>query len=478
MDRLLILSSGLPLIFDINEAEYAHYRVLVQYWDKDLLSIVFEDRSTFLKEARTIGNQPHGSLAYSAFLLLVVSKLFSLPMATWVLKCLSLTHSTLAILGWLLLLIKERISSFGICTFLILSICSAVVPLKISMLYWGTHDISIALLPWLILGFRGIDTASSIKIFSLGILAAVCSTIQLSLLPIVILCLIYGCYHFVLERNWTRGLILLSTFFVCWQLILTSTTLDAMNLPNPMLIGKDISFSFTEISYQPGLYWNNSDGILVTVVFLIGLSWGFVAAKKPFEYLMLCVALGGGITMYLLSNTITVLNQPPIGSMPRYQALYYSPVLVALVLIMRRSKVIVALVIGLSIWAASNHYFWFNPKRMEVWKEYDGVALYFWERQESIPLGKGILHAEKSHDFLLGYSLLQKLHSNSYWQFWWPIQFQDVPIQQKMTEHVQDNRYNLVIPEDFQNGTMAAFNLWLPSAQVKKKQEILRQIEF
>jgi len=251
-----------------------------------------------------------------------------------------------------------------------------------------------------------------------------------------------------------------------------------MNLPNPLLIGKDISLSLTALSFQPGLYWNSNDAQAITIVFLIGLSYGFLSAKTPFERLVLLIALGGGIGTILLSNTLTVLNQPPIGAMPRYQALYYSPTVAAFVLVMRHSKIIGTIVVTLSIWAASNHLFWFNPNRMELWRDYDGVALYFWERQEVIPQGKGILHAEKNQDFILGYSLLQKVHSRAYWQFWWPIQFDDIPIQQKLTEHVQEHRHTVQDKDAFYQGTMTAFNLWLPAEQSEKREGILRQIEF
>ena len=52
VDRLSILGCGIPILFDINEAEYGHYRVVQLYWDLSLEQLVSTSRDAFLMDAR------------------------------------------------------------------------------------------------------------------------------------------------------------------------------------------------------------------------------------------------------------------------------------------------------------------------------------------------------------------------------------------------------------------------------------------
>ena len=117
---------------------------------------------------------------------------------------------------------------------------------------------------------------------------------------------------------------------------------------------------------------------------------------------------------------------------------------------------------------------WYNTTSLTTWKEYDGVALYFVQRDEEVPQNKGIRFAEKPIDYIQGYSLLQKLQYRSYWKFWYPSQYMQLPIKETLTAHIQEST---IRNDDFINGSLQALDVWIPKSESKRREFILQQIE-
>ena len=195
------------------------------------------------------------------------------------------------------------------------------------------------------------------------------------------------------------------------------------------------------------------------------IAWGLWCSKSSHERLYLLLPVIGLLCVVVLGQTLIVFEQQPIGVLPRYQALYYTPTIAALSLLATRSRSISVFLLLLSAWAILHHHFWFSPETSSQHRGYDGVALYYFGNGEEVPPNRGIAFAEESEDFLRGYSVVQRLQYRSYWHFWWPAQQPRLPISQVVTAHRFFHLSQIEDSNDFSRGVQSAVRLWTSKGQ-------------
>ena len=169
VDRLLVLTSAGHLMFDANQAEYGYLSAIIPWIPVHLWDIVRDPglRGRFLHDCVGGGNQVHGTLGLAGLATLWGAQLSGGPLSTVLLRGLALLQSSLALLLWCWGLGRATRSPRVVLGFATLWALAPVVPLKISLLWWGTHDTVVLvasgwvalLLPWLARPGAGVGVA-------------------------------------------------------------------------------------------------------------------------------------------------------------------------------------------------------------------------------------------------------------------------------------------------------------------------------
>lgn len=163
--RLMVVASAGHLLFDANIAEYGYLRAIAPWIDVPLLDILRTPhlRSDFLHGCQRVGNQIHGSLGVAGLSTLVVVKLTGMPLSTTLIRGLGVVQSMLSLMLWCRALGTSTRSARVVFAFCLLWALAPLTFLKISMLWWGTHDTvtllasawAALLLPWMARPVRG-----------------------------------------------------------------------------------------------------------------------------------------------------------------------------------------------------------------------------------------------------------------------------------------------------------------------------------
>ena len=251
-DRWSILSSSVHLLYDLNDAEYGFFRVGFQYENTPLSQILFdpETRFGFLKACRTVGHQVQGTLAIAGMELLVAMKLFGAMYSTLTLKTLALFNSTVALICWCWALRRGLRSLWVPVAFALLFTFSGPIFTKLSMLFWGTHELVVLLhggllcltATWIARPVNPLR--SSMRLFGIGILAALLTLCNYSLLMPGLFTMGWlaaagGLHWSQRHRSWTGlgwipvlFLVGLGGFFLTQSVVLRSMVLSGLDYPD------------------------------------------------------------------------------------------------------------------------------------------------------------------------------------------------------------------------------------------------------
>ena len=270
--RVPVIASSSHLIFPHDRAEYGHVFVAARFLHEPWYALVFDARSRteFLEQCRAIGDRTHGTLAMATFWLRAVVSITGLDLSTGTLKLLALANSTLALLLWCVALIRAVPGRQGISVLAgfaaLFTLCPNVL-LKISTVFWGTHDYVIlihALLMALFLPMalgRVRPRRSLAVAVGLGAVTAAAALANVFLLLPMSFLLLWTIGSIAVERGRTAGrrIVLRSllamavaaagTALVVVQLAFTSGILDGIGYPSSLLAGGE-SFLFNQV--RPG----------------------------------------------------------------------------------------------------------------------------------------------------------------------------------------------------------------------------------
>ena len=165
VDRLLVLGSVGHLMFDVNQAEHGYLAAVIPWIPVHMGDILSDPglRGRFFHDCVMVGNQVHGTLGMAGLATLWGAQVSGGPLSTGLLRSLALLQSSLALILWCWGLGRATRSPRVLLGFCALWALAPVVPLKLSLLWWGTHDtvtlVSSAwvalLLPWLARPGRG-----------------------------------------------------------------------------------------------------------------------------------------------------------------------------------------------------------------------------------------------------------------------------------------------------------------------------------
>ena len=486
-NRWLIVQTNVHLLFDNNPAELGFFRLANQTgWIGFGELLDAETRFQFCKESRSVGDQQHGTLGLAA-LLLGWSILFGgLEASTLTLKKLSIGISAVGLLGWCVLLVclchkSQRTKVLII--FAVLYIFSPPVFLKLSMLYWGTHDLVIVGCAFLFVLYlpRKISLDSNVSVMKEACLFGMIGGCFLILnyaflMPLTALLIWNSCTRLPsvateLEKYIRMMLFLGSTilvFLMTVTLIFHTGWFECMEFPHAInweyflgLSGKDGTAFFTRTSndiwdishwkqvwFQGFLFWDvawifwddvtpfsrdyHLGGWIEIVIFsiVIWVLWENVKMNQKtksnsaavfFTLYILIAWLGIGV----LQINYTITDEPTEISARYYTHLY--PVSFAVIAIWGASgrwhmRMLFLLVLLIPAIKTNNqHIDWSNP---EAYRRYDGIRLYFFKRDEQAPYNAPMSWA--SNNFIRGYSLIEEYQSTSYWTYWHPKDLKDM----------------------------------------------------
>jgi len=158
-DRWLMLTSIGHLMFDVNQAEYGFLAAVIPWIPFHLWDIITDPglRARFFHDCVMVGNQVHGTLGMAGLATLWGAQLSGGPLSTSLIRGMAVLQSSLALLLWCWGLGRSTRSPRVVLGFSVLWALAPTVPLKISLLWWGTHDtVTLVvsawvalLLPWL-----------------------------------------------------------------------------------------------------------------------------------------------------------------------------------------------------------------------------------------------------------------------------------------------------------------------------------------
>ncbi|MEC8422134.1 MAG: hypothetical protein VX000_00080, partial [Myxococcota bacterium] len=159
LDRWLVLTSAGHLMFDVNQAEYGYLAAVIPWIPVHMWEVLTNPgvRASFFRDCVMVGNQVHGTLGVAGLATLWGAQLSDGPLSTGLIRGLALLQSSLALLLWCWGLGRATRSWRVVLGFCLLWAVAPTVPLKISLLWWGTHDTvtlvasgwMALLLPWL-----------------------------------------------------------------------------------------------------------------------------------------------------------------------------------------------------------------------------------------------------------------------------------------------------------------------------------------
>ena len=141
-DRWLMLTSIGHLMFDVNQAEYGFLAAVIPWIPFHLWDIITDPglRGRFFHDCVMVGNQVHGTLGMAGLATLWGAQLSGGPLSTGLIRGMALLQSSLALLLWCWGLGRSTRSPRVVLGFSLLWALAPTVPLKISLLWWGTHD--------------------------------------------------------------------------------------------------------------------------------------------------------------------------------------------------------------------------------------------------------------------------------------------------------------------------------------------------
>jgi hypothetical protein len=247
----MVLRGSVHLLFDLNDAEYGFFRVAQQFESTALWQVLTDTgtRMQFLHECKTVGNQVHGTLGLAGLELLVAMKLFGADYSTMTLKTLALFNSSLALIFWMVALGRGLRSLWVPVAFAALFTLSGPIFTKLTLLFWGTHELVFmlhGLMICLLAGWISQPTGapgSLARLFAVGVLAALLTLCNYSLLmpglfAIGWLSMAGGVHSWRRTRSPAHLLLIpllggvaLAGFFLTQSVVLSSMVLEGLGYP-------------------------------------------------------------------------------------------------------------------------------------------------------------------------------------------------------------------------------------------------------
>lgn len=517
--RLLVLDGSLPLMFDANEAEYGFYRAVLPYVDTSLDKILWHPhtRGEFLNACRTVGNQMHGSLGVAGVVLLwVLQTQKSWLASTWLLKGLAIFYSGLGLTGWLIglwrALPKKHINATLI-SFALLYTFAPPVFVKISLLHWGTHDLSnmamglmmAVCLPWIT---KPADNWNGpIRAVILGVIIGTAPLFNYALVLPIALFIGGWMIERLLFSNWSgRGrtlLIIAGAVMIGIGLmtqILQSGYLFGMGFPKqiptesflylagkngqPFLSEATTGFSLAALTepeawsdgmqWLPGpawgTNWSTSEQILKGAMLSFGAALWFYRlwrGKEASQALRLAGQFGifwvlGWCAITLLCLGYSIDGGAPMGVAPRYYTLLYpigfACLSCSLGVLKKGGLLLISglLLIGLQ---DTTRYVDFGASA----KGYDASILYFTDRSEPLPKADRVDLTAKSDSWIFGYGIINRLQYKQYWTYHTASEKYTLPVKALVTQHRQASRNRVENTDEFEDGMRTALQFLYPS---------------
>ena len=156
--RLLVVTSTGHLLFHLDSAEYGILRGIRLYLDGSTLDVLLDANTRLrfgLSTTLVADTGLHGTLVLAGLLLHFVVTTFDAPIATHTLRVLAVCVSTTALVVWLRVLWRAFPKSSVPVYYALLVLAAPPMLWKLSVLFWGTHELVLFLHALMLLAFAG-----------------------------------------------------------------------------------------------------------------------------------------------------------------------------------------------------------------------------------------------------------------------------------------------------------------------------------
>lgn len=520
LNRWAILDANLHLLFDLNQAEYGFFSAIQPWLDTPVLELVSDPRSRarFFHDCRGVGNQVHGTLGLAGLALLALVQWFGAPLSTMTLKGMALAQSSAALTFWLVAFARSGVGLRVGLAFAGLFVLAPVVPLKLGMLYWGTHDTILMLaalwssvvLPWIARPRPGLAR--------LGVAGAVggllCLCNYALLMPVL-----GGLGWLVLESGraarrrqglWVLagGLVAMGCMWLSVQQVLGTGWLDGLGYPRGLrtdhfllLSGKqgqpflhrtaalwDQWATWRDVVWPQAMRWapgaeygryaqdaEQAVRVGLVVAGLVALGRWLVWPKSLAPRHRLAAFLGtylmaAWVGTGVLSLDFGLARGVVTGIQPRYYAHLYPVAFgVLAVWVAGRGALIRGAVLGWVLWLG----LWENQRLQDgvdkdVIARYDGARAFFVGETRRVPDVSRMPLADQSDAFIAGLSVIESLQHSRYWQWHRARDLAGAQIiLQRFRHHLSAQRGGVPDDPEFWQGVGYALRVALPPSRAR-----------
>jgi hypothetical protein len=505
LERLGIALSSGHLMFHLDAGEYTPLKAVGPYLGRSTLAL-FLDPTARIDFFVACTAPPHGpsitpTLVLAGTIVHFAVEHLGAPLGTITVRMLSLGISTVALLSWLLLLLRCGLGPSLARRFGLLFLLAPPIFLKLNLIYWGSHELVVlffalfllALLPWLaeaasprlaIVQVLVVGTVSAALSVFHGILIVPCVFVGMWLALRAVLSL-------VRDRSVGAGLglgVLLAvlgtgSFLGGWWALVQLPTLAAIGLEPSFLSNNDFSTIaggsvaagstllagmlpgdrfISSVFIQEGPLWV---GLACAVALLVEAALRRRRGQigSPVDHPLTLF-----LATYMLFAWVVIGAVPEEFSETRYLVTLY-PVTFALVAawsLGAGGKLRLALPVLLLLIQVPTHLALLAPGQLDAGLRYDGTKMFyaFHDEHEEVPPWEHTRLGGADRSFTLGMRILTSYQwNNSYWEWHTPAQARELAHEEILAEYLSESvDLEQVDSQAFFNGLGYAYRILLP----------------
>lgn len=526
----MLAGSG-HLLFDLNPAEQGFIRVLTPWLDQPLADILADPprRARFLRDSQAVGNQVHGTLALSAAALHQAARAGA-PLGTLTLRRLALAGSTLALGLWLVALGRGATPG-GARTraWLVMGALWGVAPvvlLKLTLVFWGTHEVVVLLHALVVAALApALDGRSPRPRLALALASAALPVLALANASLALpLGLAVSWLAMLAARDARRPVLVAAaaalTAATCALLTLVVVRqtgwLTGLGQPRevwgdtPLLVGKrgrsfllsqgvslsEITLWSTEIAqrgmplwpsdgYGPAAAWWEPRVRAAVGLVAAGSVGSWLLAGRPRPGARLQAFLGGSLLVGWVA--VTALSQThgldpgiPGGITPRYYAHLYPVAIALLALWASRRWWAVPVVAGLVFLGVPDHRLLLDERQPASLAAApvgtcDATAAWLQAHSDRAPAPERLAHGTLPAAHLRGLLLLEAWHFRDYWRWHRPGSATAVDLERVLQRHLQKHAADAADPAFWEGVGRALACVYPPGARDQPRAVLAEQ---
>jgi len=514
--RWLMVSTTGHLLFHLDSAEYGILRGIRLYLDQSTVDLLLQSqpRLQFALSTTLVADMGlHGTLVLAGLLAHFAVTAFDAPLATTTLRTLAIVVSTAGLIAWLRTLTRAFPRGPVPVYFALLVLVAPPMLMKLSVLFWGTHELVVVLhaffvlafLPWIVSPARSLRGAA-LRAAVVGIAGAAVMAANTSLVLFAALLGLWlaGCAAWEVRGTPRRAAGVLVVMAVVgagalalsWFGLSKFETLAAMGLDASLFANDKLDqMSGTSVLRGPAAWMKALPNTKELWPALFGSAWvlGRAALRRPatspedhplVRFCAVQVVLG---LVIIMSLPFAYTGAPEQHFTPRYTAVLHPMGLVVVAAWIAgrvpsvRGLPLRPLLLGAWVWVfLPGHREMIDPTTPDAAERFDGTLLFYapLHGQEVGPPASRTKLGGASHSFLLGMGLLTQYQQFNFWSWRTPEEARALDHAEMLRRLMEGRKEHLAGPEfdrwDFFRGAGYALRILLGPARGTHLQPVLR----